>query len=90
MIHLFEYHNPQVAQYTEKTVFDSSEKLDLNKINFKLAFTVEKYLDPEQRNDHRYVKYLVRVWGKEKGIEKETVLKHHPCTEEDWASFPPT
>ena len=42
--------------------------IDLNKKNFRAAFTVESYLDPrKQKNDPRYVKYLFRIYGKKEG-----------------------
>ena len=85
MIQMYEHHNPQVAQFTEKTVFDFNEKLDLNAINFRLAFTVEGYHSREQKNDPRYVKYLVRIFGIKDGKEYEKFIPYHECTEEDWA-----
>ena len=88
-IQMYEHHNPQVSQYTEKTVFDFNEKLDLNEINFRLAFTVEGYHSREQKNDPRYVKYLVRIFGIHNGKEYERFIPFHNCTEEDWEQFPP-
>ena len=42
--------------------------LNLNERNFRIAFTVESFLSPiKQKNDPRYVKYLVRLNGKRNG-----------------------
>ena len=45
MKQMIEHHNPLVYQFVEKDVFDSSEKLNLNEIGFRLAFTVEGFRD---------------------------------------------
>lgn len=40
------------------------------------------------KNDPKYVKYLVRIFGKKGGVEYETFIPYQKCTEEDWAEFP--
>ena len=81
MIQMIDHHNPQVAQFTEHTVFDYNEKLDLNEIGFRLAFSVEGYHSREQKNDPRYVKYLVRIFGIKDGKEYERFIPYHKCTD---------
>ena len=78
-------HNPNVAQMTEKNYYDYNEQLDLNEINFRLAFSVEGYHSREHKDDHKYVKYLVRIFGKENGKEYEKMIPFHKCTDSDWA-----
>ena len=41
------------------------------------------------KDDPRYVKYLVRIFGKKEGKEYEKFIPFHKCTDEDWAEFPP-
>ena len=53
----------------------------MNDIGFKVAFTVENYLTREIKNDPRYVKYLVRIFGVEDGQEFEKMIPFHKCTE---------
>ena len=74
-----------MAQYTQVSLFDFNEKLDLNDINFRLAFSVEGYHSREMKNDPRYVKYLVRIFGIKDGKEYETFIPYHRCEEKDWA-----
>ena len=40
------------------------------------------------KDDPKYVKYLVRIFGKKEGKEYETFIPFQKCTEEDWAEFP--
>ena len=89
MIQLFSHHNPNVTEHIEKTVFDSSERLDLNEIAFQLAFSVVGYHSRELKNDPRYVKYLVRIFGRKDGKEYEKIIPYHLCEEKDWAGFSP-
>ena len=67
LIQLFDRHNPNVTQFLERNVYDYREKLDLNEANFRIAFTVEGYLDRMMKNDPQYVKYLVRFYGRKNG-----------------------
>ena len=64
--------------------------LNLNERNFRIAFTVESFLSPiKQKNDPRYVKYLVRLNGKRNGQPYQKVLQHHTCTDEEFDAFFP-
>ena len=55
-------------------------KLNLNDINFNIAFTVEGYIDKELKNDHRYVKFMARILTKREGVESYTVIPFDYCT----------
>ena len=66
-VQLSQKHNPNVSQYTEKNFFDSSERVNLNEINFRLAFSVEGYHTRQMKDDEQFVKYLVRIYGKKDG-----------------------
>ena len=50
---------------------------------------MEGYHSQEQKNDSRYVKYLVRLYGVNEGKEFEKIIPYHKCTDADWAQFPP-
>ena len=65
--HLMSKHNPFISEMTEKNFFDYNTRLDLNEINFKMAFSLEGYLDSVVRDDPWYVKYIVRIYGKKNG-----------------------
>ena len=90
MMHLFDRHNPQISQVLQRSVYDFNERLSFNEIKFRIAFSVEGYISRERKDDPKYVKYLVRIFGKTKGKEYEKIIPFHDCTEADWAEFPPT
>ena len=66
---MMDKHNPFISEMTEKNIFDYKTRLNLNEINFKMAFSVEGYLDNQVRDDHRYVKYIVRIYGIKNNVE---------------------
>ena len=59
--HLLSKQNPMISEILERNFFDYQTKLDLTEIGFKMAFSVEGYLDSELKDDPRYVKYIVRI-----------------------------
>ena len=71
----------------ELDFYNFEEVLSLKEINFKIAFSVEGYVEREVKDDPRYVKYLVRTFGKKDGKEFEQILPYHKCIEEDWDTF---
>lgn len=88
-VQLMGKHNPNVSEVWERNIHDSNDRLSLNAINFKMAFSVEGYHVREMKNDPRYVKYLVRIFGIHEGKEYEKFIPYHKCTEADWAEFAP-
>ena len=66
-----------------------NDRISLNDINFRFAFSIEGYHSREMKNDPRYVKYLVRVFGIHEGKEYERLIPYHKCTDSDWAQFAP-
>ena len=59
--------NPIINSYFDENGM-SGVKINLNERNYRLAFTVESFREPIlQRNDPRYVKYLVREYGRRNG-----------------------
>ena len=72
--------------------YAQSDTLDLDKINFKFAFSIEGYYDVKNKNDPRYLRQYLRMTDSfVDGSVKATSLPYHECTDEDYNSFsPPT
>ena len=68
---------------------DKNDPIDLNAINFKVAFAFEGYNDKELKDDPRFVKWIFRVFYKKEDVDHEIILPHHKCTEKDYAEFYP-
>lgn len=72
---------------------DSDETVDLNKINFQVAFGVRKIkqnLDREPIHDPNYVEFVLFIQEHNKDREKIfTPIGYHKCTEEDYSKFYP-
>ena len=50
-----------------------------------MAWSVEGVLDKKNKDDPKYVKWIVRLIGKENGTWYEKILPHYKCTEDDYA-----
>ena len=88
--HMLDKYNPNISEVKEKNFYDSSERLNLNDIGFRIAFAVEGYLDSKLRDDHRYVKYMARVFTKTNKVGSETFIPINKCTEDQISQFTPT
>ena len=66
-IDLMERKNPQLIEQELSEYFETSSVVNLNDINFRMAFTVEGFLDKERKDDPRYIKYMVVLRGREDG-----------------------
>ena len=87
--HLLTKHNPNISAYLKVDEMQETP-VNLNKNNFRLAFTIENYFgDKERKNDPRYVKYFFRMAGKRKGKFYEKILTSYECTDEDYEEFNP-
>ena len=64
LTHLINKYNPQISEIKETNFYDMYTRLDLDAINFNVAFAVEGYIDGQLKNDHRYVKYMTRILTK--------------------------
>ena len=64
-------------------------QVDFNQNSFKLAVSFEGYRDKVFKNDIRYVKWIIRVAGKQDDVKYETILPHYKCTDTDFESFYP-
>ena len=52
-----------------------------------MAFSVTGTVDGQVKNDPRYVKFMVRVFGKKDGVPHEKILDYHVCTAEELYLF---
>ena len=49
-----------VSELYKTGYFSKKEQLNLNRINWRLAFTVEGQFEKERKDDPRFTKFLVR------------------------------
>ena len=77
--------NPNINETDIPDHYSIDDRIDLNDINFRMAWSVEGVLNAQNKDDSRYVKWIVRMIGKENGTWYEKILPHHKCTEEDYA-----
>ena len=54
--------NPNISHVRENTHFNGSEKINLNEINYRLAYIIENYDDRKTKNDKKYIKYIASLW----------------------------
>ena len=86
---LITHANPQITEVIEKNYYKGEDSVDLSAINFRMAFTVESYIDKQMKKDSRYIKWFIRQKSIVGGEDVENILEFHPCTEEDYAQFYP-
>ena len=88
--HLISKHNPNISSFLSDRKEMSGVALNLNKRKFRFAITIESFLSPiQQKSDPRYVKYMFRKYGLQKGEAFQQILPYHKCTDEDYAEFYP-
>ena len=62
--HLLTKHNPNISTFLKVDEMHETP-IDLNEYKFRFAFSIENFFgDKEQKNDPRYVKYIIRKYGK--------------------------
>lgn len=88
-IHLVYKANPLINEVPNPGYFSNKDALNLNDLDFRFAFTVENYMTGQVRDDSRYVKWIIRFFGKEDTVPYERVVDYHKCTAEDYAQFYP-
>ena len=69
--------------------YDSTDLLNLNEINYRIAFSFEGENDNKLKDDPRYVKLLSRAVRRVDNVLSETILSFHKCTSKDWEKFYP-
>ena len=75
---------PFLQEFKVSEHYDKTDKLDLNEINYRIAFSFEGENDRKLKNDPRYVKILARAVRRVDNVLSETVLGFHKCTSKDW------
>ena len=88
-LHLVNAANPVMSALTIPGYYSSMDRFYLNEAKFRMAFSVEGYLDGENKNDPRYVKWFTRIIARKNGEEYEKLLPHYKCTEKDYQQFYP-
>ena len=71
--------NPNMFSYIkDENQLVDGEEINLSERNFRIAFTIEDFGETDalikQKNDEKYVKWLVRLVGKREGKYYERVL----------------
>ena len=69
--------------------YDAESPLNLNEINFKIAFKFSSNSKP-LIDDPRYVKTIVSLESFDNdNVQSEIIIPHRKCTDEDYAQFYP-
>ncbi len=89
LTHLVEAKGPSISEFKELNWYDYTTRLNLNDIDFKMAFSVEGYSDKKIKDNPMYVKLIAFLTYKIDGVESQDVLSLHKCTQEDWDEFAP-
>ena len=59
--------NPDLNVVTSVNHFTGYDRVNLNEINYRMAFVVESFDDKKTRHDPRYIKYIARLWEEKDG-----------------------
>ena len=89
MIELNTGQNPTINDSKIDGYFETSETVNFNEINWKMAFSIENMQSRMAIDDPRYVKWIVRLYEKKGEVLSERRLPFHKCTTEDYAQFHP-
>ena len=81
--------NPQINVITSRNLIQNDEILNLNEMNYRMAFVVEGFADKRRRSDPRYVKYIARIWNEVGSEQVFTNVPIRECTDEDLDQFYP-
>ena len=79
--------NPQISSYMERYVIPPDEEFYFKKNGFYFAFGVEGYHDGLPRDDPRYVKTFLRLFGRNNGEEYEHILPFRKCHTGDFVNM---
>ncbi len=82
--------DPFINETLIRDWYNQEDKIDLNGINFKFAFSMEGFYHKKNKNDPRYVRqYLRYIDNNLDGTLFGTSIPYHMCTEEDYKDFYP-
>ena len=88
---MYEGSNPVVSEVIQRNHFTIKDSVNLNDINWRMAFTFEGQFEEEMKDDPRYTKILIRQLQikPDVGFREERFIPYHKCTDEDYAQFYP-
>ena len=72
-----------------KSFFDGNNVLNFQDKGLRFAFGIEGFLDKEFKDDARYVKWIVRLYGSKNREKYEKIIPYHVCTSKDFEEFAP-
>lgn len=83
--------NPLVTKSELADYYDSSEVVNFDDIDFRVAFAVEAYHtdDRSGKDDDDYVEWVVQLTQQKGKEEFIRLLDYHKCTPEDYSKFYP-
>ena len=67
--------------------YDSKFHVNLEEIDFKIAWAVESYADGSARDDPNYVQWVVQLTTSISGNKTVRPLTYHRCTDADFDEF---
>ena len=67
-MHLIGRENPVMSSLTIPSYYNSTDRYYLDEANFRMAFSIEGYLDQEVKNNPEYVKWFVRLYGNKDSV----------------------
>ena len=88
-IQLIDKQNPSIAKYEQEVDFKQGDLFDFKSTNAKFAVSFQGFRDKNHKDDPRFVKWFVRLYGKKDGEYFEQHLPFHICTNEDYDGFYP-
>ena len=86
---MIEKPNPVIAKYDQEVDFTLADPLDIKQTNAKIAVSFQGYLEQDHKDDPRYVKWMVRLFGNQDYKRFERHVPFHICTDEDYDQFFP-
>ena len=91
LVHLIDVTYPTISETIVLNHLQPLDYLNINEINYRLAFTVEGQFEKERKDRPEFTKFLVRrlVINPEEGYREERFIPFHECTDEDYAQFYP-
>ena len=89
MLELSGRRNPTINDSKIDNEFPGDETVNLNNINWRMAFSVENFDSREAIFETNYVKWIVRFLEKRGEEFTERRLSTHKCTAEDFKMFYP-
>ena len=69
-----------ISTHIDKNAFPPTETVPVKDLGFKMAFTMQDFLTRELKNDPRYVKWFLMMYGKRNGEWFDEVIPYHECS----------